>query len=79
MIFTLNLIYQRHHQRLELWNLYSLQLPYLQKYADVVAGKGTPLHNCFDFVGRTIACICIPILNEGVVYSHDMRVHSEKF
>ena len=79
LIFTLNFIYQRHHHRLELRNLYSLQLPYLQKYADAVAGKGAPLYNCFDFVGGTIACICIPVLNERVVYSHDTRVHDVKF
>ena len=54
-------------------------MSYLQKYADVVAEKGTPLHNCFDLVGGTIACICIPILNERVVYSLDMRVHGVKF
>ena len=79
LIFTLNFIYQRHHHRLELRNLYSLQLPYLQKYADAVAGKGAPLYNCFDFVGGTIACIWIPVLNETVVYSHDTRVRGIKF
>ena len=79
LIFTLNFIYQRHHHRLELRNLYSLQSPYLQKYADAVAGKGAPLYNCFDFVGETIACICIPLLNERVVYSHNTRVHGTKF
>ena len=49
----------------------------MQKYADVVAGKGEPLHNCFD--SGTIACICIPVLNERVVNSHDTRVHGVKF
>ena len=79
LIFTLNFIYQRHHHRLELQNLYSLQLPYLQKYADAVAGKGAPLYNCFDFVGGTIACICIAVLNERVVYGHDRKMHGVKF
>ena len=79
LIFTLNFIYQRHHHRLELRNLYSLQPPYLQKYADAVAGKGAPLYNCFDFVGGTIACIYIPVLNERVVFSHDTRVHGVTF
>ena len=40
LIFTLDFIYQHHHHRLELCNLYILQPPYLQRYADVVAGKG---------------------------------------
>ena len=79
LIFRLNFIYQRHHHRLELRNLYSLQPPYLQKYADAVARKGAPLYNCFDFVGGTIACICIPVLNERMIYSHNTRVHGAKF
>ena len=43
LIFTLDFIYQRHHHRLKLRNFYFLQLPYLQGYADAVAGKGVPL------------------------------------
>ena len=27
-----------------------LKPPYLQRYADAVAGKGAPLYNCFNFV-----------------------------
>ena len=36
--------------RLDLWNFYILQPPYLQRYADAGAGKGAPLYNCFEFV-----------------------------
>ena len=80
LIYTLNFIYRRHHHRPELRNFYSLQPPYLQKYADAVAGKGAPLYNCFDFTGGTIAFICILVLNEKAVYNHDMRrVHGVKF
>ena len=79
LIFTLNFIYQRHHHRLELWNFYFLQPPYLQNCAVAVAGKCAPLYNCFDFVGETIACICIPVLNERVVYSHNRKMHGVKF
>ena len=78
LIFALNFIYQRHHRRIELRNLYSVQPPYLQKYADAVAGEGAPLYDCFDLIARTIACICILVLNETVVYSHDTRVHGVK-
>ena len=78
MIFTLDFIYQRHHHRLELWNLYFLQPPYIQRYTDAVAGKGASLFNCFDFVGRTIDRICRTVLNERVVHSHDTRVHGIK-
>ena len=55
-----------------------LQPPYLQSYADAVAGKGAPLYNCFDYVGGTIARICRTVLYERVVYSHDTRVHGAK-
>ena len=79
LLFTLDFIYQRHHHRLELWNLYFLQPPYLQRYADPVAGKGARLYNCFDFVTGTIARICRPVLIERVVYSHNTRVHGVKF
>ena len=67
LVFTLDFIYQRHHHRLESWNLYYLQLPYLQRYADAVTGKGAPLCNCFDFVDGTIAHFCRPVLNKRVV------------
>ena len=57
LIFTLDFIYQSPHPRLESWNLYFLQPPYLQRYADAVAGDGAPLYGCFDFVDAKIACI----------------------
>ena len=40
LTFTLDFIYQRNHHRLELWNL---QPPYLQGYADAAPGKGAPI------------------------------------
>ena len=58
LIFTLDFIYQRQHHRLEPWNLFFVQPPYLQGYADAVVGKGAPLQNCFGFVYGTIVCIC---------------------
>ena len=70
LIFTLDFIYHCNHQRIESLDLYFLQPPYLQRYADAVAGKGAPLnngYNGFDFVDCTIARICKSVLNEGVV------------
>ena len=58
LIFTLDFIYQYHHDRLESRNSYFLQPPYLQRHTDAVAGKGAPLYNCFDFVDGIITCIC---------------------
>ena len=43
LIFTLDFLYQRHHHRLESWDLFFVQPPYLQRYADAVAGKGASL------------------------------------
>ena len=57
---TLDFIYQRHHHRLDSWNLIFLQPPHLQRYADAVAGIGATLYNCFDFVDGTVARICRP-------------------
>ena len=79
LIFALDFIYQHYHHRLELWNLNFLQQPFLHRYADAEAALGTPLYNCFDYVGGTIAPSCKPVLIERVVYSHDTRVHSSKF
>ena len=79
LIFTRDFIYQRHHHRIEFWNICFLQPPYLHKYVDAVAGKGATLYNCFDFVGGTIVRTCIPVLNERVVYSHYTRVDCVKF
>ena len=69
---------QCNHHRLESWNLCFLQPPYLQRYADVVAGKGATLYNCFDFVDGVIARICRPLLSKRVVYSHHTKVHGGK-
>ena len=79
LIFTLDFIYQRQYHRLESWNLFFLNTPYLQSYADAVAGKGAPSYNCFGFVNGTITRICRPVLNEKVVYSHHTRIHGVKF
>ena len=43
LIFTLDFLYQRHDHRLESWDLFFVQPPYLQRYADPVAGKGASL------------------------------------
>ena len=64
LILFLNVTIRDQH---EPWNFYFLQTPYLQRYADVAAGKGAPLFNCFDFVGGPIARTCRPVLNVSVV------------
>ena len=42
-IFILDFLYQRHHCRLDSWDLFFVQPPYLQRDEDAVAGKGAPL------------------------------------
>ena len=56
-IFRLDFIHQRHQRRLESWNLYFLQPPYIQRYADAVDGGGAPADWCFDFVHGKFACM----------------------
>ena len=79
LIFTLDFFYQRQHHRLQPWNFPFLQPPCLQRYADEVAGKGTPSYNWFGFVDGTIFRICKPVLDEKVVYSRHTKVHGVKF
>ena len=43
-VYTPFYLNQCHHHRLELWNLYFLQPPYLQRYVDAATGKGAPLY-----------------------------------
>ena len=43
LIITLDFLYQRHHHKLESWDLFFVQPPYLRRYADTVAGKCSPL------------------------------------
>ena len=78
-ILTFDFIYQRHHHRLEPWNLYFLHPPYLQRSADAVVGESAPLYSCSDFVDGKTACICTPVLKKRVVYSQHTRAHGVKF
>ena len=41
-----------------------------------VDGKGVPLYYCFNFVDRTIARICRPVLNKR---AHHTKVHGIEF
>ena len=54
---TFFFIYKRYHHRLESWNLFFLQPPYLQRYVDAIVGRDSPLYNCFGFVDETISRI----------------------
>ena len=64
--------------RLKSWNLYFLQLQYLQRYIAAAPGRDAPLYSCFELVDGTIARICRLALNERVVYSHYTRLHGAK-
>ena len=79
MTFTFGFIDQRHYHRIESWNLYFLQPPFLQGYTDAVAGKGASLYNTLDFADGAIARIYRRALNERLAYSHHTRVYDVKF
>ena len=70
LIFTLDLIYQRHRHRLESWKFQFLQLSYLQRYVDPVAGKGAHYITVLTLLMEQLLVF---------VYSHHTRVHGVKF
>ena len=53
---TLDFTYQSHHHRLDTWNLRFFTAVIITQIS--VAGKGTPLRNCFVFVDGTVLRIC---------------------
>ena len=62
-------IYDNHHSKITEWNDQLLSRDKLQVYADVVAGNGAALSNCFGFVDSTVRPICRPGENQKIVYN----------
>ena len=49
-------------------------------YSNAITAKGTPLDNCFGFIGGTVRpLISKPGQNQCVVYNGHKRVHGVKF
>ena len=51
---------------------------HLQKYADVISAKGSPLDNCFGFVYGTVRPISRPGQHQRAVYNGHKGVHALK-
>jgi len=76
---VLDYIYDLHGHRITRWNNTVMDPPQLQRYADAIVAKGSPLDNCFGFVDGTVIPICRPGQNQRLVYNGHKRVHAIKF
>ncbi|PFX24965.1 Protein PRY1 [Stylophora pistillata] len=76
---VLETVYGLHHHRLTAWNHTLMSPPLLQRYADAIQRKGSPLPNCFGFIDGTVRPICRPQENQGIVYNGHKRVHGLKY
>ena len=81
MIFNtvLEFVYSLHHHCLETWNQPFLLPQVLERYAQIIHSRGTPLQNCFGFVDGTLCRIARPQSNHRVVYNGQKHVHRIKF
>ena len=77
---VLDYIYQGHSHRILQWNHQLLSQANLERFAEVVHRKGSPLDNCFAFVDGTVRPICRPgTVNQRLLYNGHKRVHGIKF
>ena len=76
---VLDWIYENHGFRLTPWNQPFLSPVCLQRYADSISRKSSPLNNCFGFVDGTVRSISRPGKNKKIVYKGHKRVHALKF
>ena len=76
----LDYIYQAHSHRILQWIDQLLSQANLEKVAEVVHRKGSPLDNCFGFVDGTVCPICRPgSVNQRLLYNGHKHVHGIKF
>lgn len=75
----LDFIYQRHHQKQDLWNLFFSKPSYRQRYADAVTRKVALRQNYLSLVDGTVVHIYKSISNQMVAYNGHKWVHDIKF
>lgn len=51
----------------------------LERFANAVFEKGTPLSNCIGFVDGTVRPVCRPGTNQRLLYNGQKKVHAIKF
>ena len=79
---VLDYIYQVHSHHILQWNHQLLSQANLERFAEVVNCKGSPLDDCFAFDDGTVhlTCICRPgTVNQRLLYNGHKRVHGIKF
>lgn len=77
---VLDYIFEVHSHRILQWNHQLLSQANLERFAEVVHRKGSPLDNCFGFVDGTVRPVCRPgTLNQRLLYNGHKRVHGIKF
>ena len=77
---VLDYIYHAHSHRILQWNHQLLNQANLERFAELVHRKGSPLDNCFGFVDGTVRPICRPsTVNQRLLYNGHKRVHGIKF
>lgn len=76
---VLSFVYDNHHHRLKSFNQPFLSPQMLDRYAQAIFDRGSPLPNCFGFVDGTLRPIARPKKNQRVVYNGHKRVHGIKF
>ena len=76
---VLDYIYQVHSHCILQWNRQLLSQANLERFAEVVHQKGSPLDNCCGFVDGTVRPICRPsTVNQRLLYNGRKRVHGIK-
>ena len=68
-----------HGHSLISWNQPFFPPAYLERYAQAITMKGSPLTNCFGFIYGTVRQISKPGENQRILYNGHNRVHSLKF
>ena len=64
----LDQIYALHSHRIITWNPTILDPPSLERYAQAISVRGSPLQNCFGFIDGTVRLIARPDKHQRIVY-----------
>ena len=70
---VMDFIYDNHCHLVKEWNRDVLSWVALQQYAETIAGKGSPLNNCFGFIDGTVRPISRPGNGQRIAYNGHKR------
>ena len=63
------ILFHNHCHLVKEWNRGVLSPVALQQYAETIAGKGSPLNNCFGFIDGTVRPISGPGNGQRIAYN----------